>query len=353
VAHPLFLSLVLVVRDSAATLEPLLRTLTAQLGELVSDYELIVVDNASNDDSVARLRALTAQDGLPNLQVYALTKEVEQDLAAWAGMENALGDFVAAYDPRSDDASVLPAMLERAMAGLDVVFARSLLKPPTSLPYRICHGAFDALFRFFNGFDLSQDASSYRLLSRRVINYLLQHPSPSSSYRQLPATAGFARASIDYRPVDMPKPRKRRLLDSIDRGTRMLVSSTRGPMRMVTLLSLFGAIANLVYSVYVIGVLVLKSDVAPGWVTLSLQQSGMFFLISLVLMVLAEYILQMSRLSNEGPPYHVGQEMTSARLTRRERLNVEVLAPAGTPEDTPGQLPANAAARERYAGPVR
>lgn len=95
-------------------------------------------------------------------------------------------------------------------------------------------------------------------------------------------------------------------------------------MRLVTLLSLFGATANLLYSVYVLGVAFINPNVAPGWVSLSLQQSGMFFLISLVLLVLGEYILQMASLSNEGPLYHVSQEFTSARMTRREKLNIEV-----------------------------
>ncbi|MNV77434.1 hypothetical protein D3C71_1708510 [compost metagenome] len=49
----------------------------------------------------------------------------------------------------------------------------------------------------------------------------------------------------------------------------------------------------------------------------------MFFLISLVLLVLGEYILNMASLSNEGPLYHVGQELTSARMTRLEKLNIE------------------------------
>ena len=52
----------------------------------------------------------------------------------------------------------------------------------------------------------------------------------------------------------------------------------------------------------------------------------MFFLISLVLLVLGEYILNMVSLSNEGPLYHVGQEFTSARMTRREKLNIEEAA---------------------------
>ena len=74
---------------------------------------------------------------------------------------------------------------------------------------------------------------------------------------------------------------------------------------------------------YVVVIALFKHDVAPGWVSLSLQQSGMFLLISLVLLVLGEYILHMGALSNEGPLYHVAQEFTSARLTRREKLNIE------------------------------
>jgi TRAP-type mannitol/chloroaromatic compound transport system permease large subunit len=89
---------------------------------------------------------------------------------------------------------------------------------------------------------------------------------------------------------------------------------------------MFGAAANLIYSIYVIAVGLLKSDVAPGWVTLSLQQSGMFFLLSLVLLVLGEYILQVATRTNEGPAYHVAQEFTSAIMTRREKLNIEVVS---------------------------
>jgi hypothetical protein len=113
---------------------------------------------------------------------------------------------------------------------------------------------------------------------------------------------------------------------------RLLVSTTRAPMRLVTSLSLFGAVANLIYCVYIVAVGILKTDVAPGWISFSLQQSGMFFLISLVLLVLGEYILNMATLSNEGPLYHVGQEFTSARMTRLEKLNIEEVTsePVGT-----------------------
>jgi len=319
---PMFLSVVVVVRNRNAALPEVLGAASAALASLVSDHELVVVDDASDDDSVAVLKRLTGADGLPNLQVYALTKEVDVDTASWAGLENALGDFVAVVDPFADDLGFLATMLEHATGGADVVFARNLRRPPQSLGYRLAARAFDGLYRWSTGIDLRRDAPQYRILSRRVVNFILQHPQPAVAYRHLPASAGFARAALSYSAAPRES-RPKRLGESIERGVRLLVATTRAPMRLVTALSLFGAFANLVYSVYVIGVALLKDDVAPGWVTLSLQQSGMFLLLSLVLLVLGEYILQMATLSNEGPLYHVAQEFTSARLTRRERLNVE------------------------------
>lgn len=322
VFFPVFLSVVFVVRNQARDLEAILKDAAVVMADLVSDYELIVVDNASDDDSVAVLKRLAGEQGLPNLQVYALTKEVDSDTASWVGLENALGDFVAVVDPLMDDIGFLPIMLDKAASGADVVFASNRQKPTQSWAYRTCLGAFNALYKWSNGVHLAKDAPQYRLLSKRVINFMLQHPMPALTYRYLPATGGFARANLSYSAP--PKaPQTKRLSHSIDRGIRLLVSTTKAPMRLVTALSLFGAVSNLIYSIYVIAIGLLKADVAPGWVTLSLQQSGMFFLISLVLLVLGEYILQMARLSNEGPLYHVAQEFTSSVMTRRQKLNIE------------------------------
>lgn len=329
---PILLSLVITVRNQAGQIQPLLAEVGRLLGELVSDYEIVVVDNASNDDSLLRLKALSGSDGLPNLQVYALTKEIDADTAAWAGLENALGDYVAVIDPLDDDINFLPEMLDRAVSGADVVFANNEQKSSQSMAYRSAYAIFNQLYKWFNGIHLAKEAPQYRVLSKRVINFILQHPQPAMSYRHLPATGGFARANLSYSAA--PKiAQTKKLSESIDRGLRLLVSTTRAPMRLVTSLSLFGAVANLLYSVYVVAIAFFKTDVAPGWVSMSLQQSGMFFLISLVLLVLGEYILNMVSLQNEGPLYHVGQEFTSARMTRREKLNIE--------ESLPQQLKSN------------
>ena len=320
--HPIFLSIVFVVRNRSTHTEKIILEITSCISDLVSDYEIIIIDNASEDNSISLLKKLAGENGLPNLQIYALTKEVDAVTASWVGLENALGDFVAVVDPWADRIEFLPEMLDKAVRGADVVFAKNQQRSSQSLSYRVSCAVFNWIYKRLNGINLAEEAPNYRILSKKVINFILQHPQPAITYRHLPATGGFARVNLIYTAETKLKHTKR-LGDSIDRGMRLLVSTTRAPMRLVTSLSLFGAVANLIYSAYVVTVGFLKTDVAPGWISLSLQQSGMFFLISLVLLVLGEYILHMVSLSNEGPLYHVGQEFTSAIMTRREKLNIE------------------------------
>lgn len=261
--YPVFLSIVFVVRNQSAHTQKILADAASCIASLVSDYEIIIVDNASDDDSISVLKALTGENGLPNLQIYALTKEVDTDTASWVGLENALGDFVAVIDPLADDIEFLPEMLNKAVSGADVVFANNQQKATQSLAYRVSYAVFNGLYKRFNGIHLAKEAPQYRVLSKRVVNFILQHPQPAMTYRHLPATGGFARVNLNYSAA--PKlMHTKRLGESFDRGMRLLVSTTRVPMRLVTSLSLFGAAANLVYSVYVVAVGFLKTDIAPG-----------------------------------------------------------------------------------------
>src|SRR5579883_424337 len=198
VFFPFFLSIVMVVRNQATHLEKILSETRSILSPSVKDYELIIIDNASTDESITLLKKLTGEKGFPNLQVYALTKEVDADTAAWVGLENALGDFTAVIDPLIDDIHFLPTMLEKAINGADVVFATNEQRPKQSFAYQSALAIFVLLYKWFNGIHLAKVAPQYRVLSKRVINFILKHPQPTLTYRHLPASE-IGRASCRER----------------------------------------------------------------------------------------------------------------------------------------------------------
>lgn len=321
---PVLLTVVLVTQNYADRIPELIRETGAIASRLASDYEIVIVDNGSTDTTSAILRGLTSKGGEANLQVYTLAGRVDDLTARWVGVENSLGDVVVCLDSPHVDLEQLEPLTRKTVDGNDIVFTmRTFPKGRRDLPRILLYRGFGVATKLSTGLDLNSYSTSLIAISRRVVNYLLQFPDPQSKFRNLASTTGFRRTSIRI-PLRRSSGNKIRLRESLSRGVQLVTSSSENPMRLATTLSSVGAFASFLYSVYVVFIWAFKEDIAPGWVSLSIQQSGMFFLISLVLLVLSEYVLEISRKANSGPTYYIADEFTSARLTRKERLNIEV-----------------------------
>ena len=211
---PIFFSVVMVLRNRASELDSILNKADQILKNLATDYEIIVIDNGSTDDSIVRLKALTGQAGLPNLQVFVLTNAIDNDLANWVGVENALGDFVAIVNPSVDDISILPQMLEKSVIGADLVFARNRNKPRQRWLYYLAYSAFALLYRWFNGIDYVKESVQFQILSKRVVNFISQHPEPVITLRHIKSLLVFERVTLDYE-YDVENSEPRRLIDGL------------------------------------------------------------------------------------------------------------------------------------------
>ena len=331
-SHPILLTVVIPFCNFDRTGPAMLRGVVAAVTPLVDDFEIVLVDNGSSNEAFADYTALLGSDGLANIQIYRLLQEVDNDLATFVGIESSLGDYVLAFDPRSENLSQLEAALDQAAHGTEVVFLRNLATTDHGLVQKLAGPIYRWGFRKLTGIDLIKDAALGRLISKRVVSYLLMQPNPVAHYRTFPTRAGFARSTLTYRDTSLPGTR-RSLFERIRSALRLVVANSMMPIRLVSVVTLLGALLNLAYSGYVVLIGFFKSDVAPGWVTLSLQQSGMFFLISTILFVLTEYMVQSMRWNMRGTEYFIDSEGTSSVLSRRRKLNVERAQPLF--QDTP------------------
>lgn len=321
--HPILLSIVLVVDRWADRAAGIVEAVAAVVEPLVADYEIVLVDNGSDAASHPVYTALTAADGAPNVQVYRLLQRVDYEVAAWAGVENSLGDMTLVYDPFNEDLSPLAdAIADMIEHKRDIVLLANTTPESEGWLRAAVRRLYLGLFRTVGGIDLTIEAAQYRLMSRRVTGWLLNQPRPAVRYRLSPATAGF---SVGFRQYAAPRSAapSGAFVDDVRRGFRLLFANSVTPVRIASLVALSGAAVNILYSLYVVTLAVLGSRLQPGWVTLSLQQSGMFFLFSVFAFVIAEYLIQSIRDARNGTAYFVVAEHSSAALTKRARLNVE------------------------------
>ncbi|MGQ9873564.1 glycosyltransferase [Leptodesmis sp.] len=103
-----------------------LQAISALLGHEYKDYEIVLVDNGSTDNTVAVVEQL--QQELRNIQLYSLARPIPHESAFVVGLEQAIGDVVitlaAAYDPIDP----ILEMVQLAYSGVDLVYG--LLLPP-------------------------------------------------------------------------------------------------------------------------------------------------------------------------------------------------------------------------------
>jgi dolichol-phosphate mannosyltransferase len=113
------LSVVIPCHNEAENLRPLLAAIHAVLDPLGLEYEVVITDDCSTDDSWRVLQELCAGD--PRLRAQRFKFNCGESAASWAGMQTARGRCIATLDADlQNDPKDLPAMM-RALRDFDCV----------------------------------------------------------------------------------------------------------------------------------------------------------------------------------------------------------------------------------------
>jgi glycosyltransferase involved in cell wall biosynthesis len=114
------ISLVIPVYNEEDNLIPLYEKIIESLDPNGIEFEVILVDDGSKDGSLQRLRELVDRDS--RIVAVQLRRNFGQTAAMAAGIDQARGVFVVTLDADlQNDPADIPAMLERAKEGYDIV----------------------------------------------------------------------------------------------------------------------------------------------------------------------------------------------------------------------------------------
>ena len=118
-----FISVVVPVYGCDESLPELYKRLVATLSEISSDFEMILVNDASPDDSWNQIVALTTVDS--RVKGINLSRNFGQHYAITAGLDYANGHWVVVMDcDLQDQPEEILKLHAKAMEGFDIVYAR-------------------------------------------------------------------------------------------------------------------------------------------------------------------------------------------------------------------------------------
>jgi len=182
--------------------------------------------------------------------------------------------------------------------------------------YWICRSLLDV--------PIQPHSTQLRALPRQAVNAIMEIKDRHRYLRALTPYIGYETRTVEYRPISRSgRPPREGLFEAADTALAVVVGNSTRPLRMVGWIALGAAFLNLLYIGYVFAVRIFKTRVAEGWMTLSLQNAGMFLLLFLVLAVVTEYVGRILDETRERPLYYIAEEANSAVMVpSSERRNV-------------------------------
>jgi glycosyltransferase involved in cell wall biosynthesis len=178
------ISLVIPLRDEERNVVPLHEEITVVMRALGIPYELILVDDGSEDQTFQRLREIYATD--VRVRVIRFTRNFGQTAAFAAGFAQARGRFIVTSDgDLQNDPADIPKLLELAQTH-DIVCGWRKHRKDAFLTRHLPSVAANRLLGVVSGVHLHDNGCSLKVFRAEVVKPLTLSPG---MHRYLPAIA--------------------------------------------------------------------------------------------------------------------------------------------------------------------
>lgn len=212
------LSVVVPLYNEEANVRPLVRAVREALeGE---DWELLLVDDGSRDDTASVAGDVCRRDG--RLRLIRLARNYGQTAAMQAGFDGARGEVVVSMDgDLQNDPSDIPRLLGEMEEGYDLVTGYRVDRKDRLLTRKIPSWMGNWLIARITGVSIRDNGCSLKAYRRSLLDQLHLY---SELHRYIPAVAaGTAAAKITEVPVSHHPRRRGESKYGLSRTWRVLV----------------------------------------------------------------------------------------------------------------------------------
>jgi len=204
--------------------------------KLPIQYEIIIVDDGSTDNTWSRLN--TILDTYPNLKLIRFTKNFGKEAAILAGLKVARGNAAIVMDGDNQHPPNLITDIVTLWRNSDykVIHAQKIKRQKESMIHRMFVRIFYRIMYFFSGYDLN-DSSDYKLIDRVVIDLYIELPEKLRFFRGLILWFGFKSGIVYYKPVERDEGKSKwTSLSLLKFGITAICAFSSLPLQLITIM---------------------------------------------------------------------------------------------------------------------
>ena len=272
------------------------------------DFELIFSDDStdSTPNEIARLHVAD-----PRVKLIRLSRRFSQAIAISAGLRRAAGEAAILMDADlQDPPEEIPRMLALWREGNHVVYAERASASSYAL-YKTLAAFFYRLLKRVSSIDIPLDAGEFRLLDRKVVNFMRNLTERSRFMRGLTVWPGLRQAKIQIERAARLSGQtnynfRRSFLVAVDG----LVSFSVVPLRLIALFGTLVAILSLLFGFgFLVARLLVPDIFGRGWPSLFVSIYFMGGVQLMFLGIIGEYIGRIFIEVQNRPLYWVDFEL--------------------------------------------
>lgn len=296
------LSIVIPVYYNEDSLHMLYEDLKKKVLDQIGEYEIVMVDDGSQDQSWAVMKELQNRD--KNIRLLKLSRNFGSHAAMLAGLVNSTGDcaVIKAADLQ-EPSEIIIDMYESWKQGNNVVLAVRAGREE-SLVQRAFARLYYAIVRKMALSNMPRTGFDIFLIDRKVIKVLEAMDEKNSAITLQILWSGFQTDTINYvrKKREMGKSRwtlKKKIKLVID----SIVSFSFVPIRFMTLTGTLFFLISIIWGIYVLVQKLLGNIDTPGYTTLTILLLFSAGLIMFTLGILGEYIWRTLDASRNRPAF--------------------------------------------------
>ena len=197
---------------------------------ITDDYEIILVNDASPDNSWEEIvKQCTAN---PKVKGINLSRNFGQHYAISAGLSYASEEWVVVMDcDLQDRPEEIPNLYRKAQEGFDIVYARRAVRRD-SVVKKSTSALFYRVFRHLSGIQSDKAVANFGIYHKRVIEEFNKMPEQSRFFPSQIKYLGFKDASIDVEHNERSEGKSSySLMKRFKLGFNVIVSNSNKPLR--------------------------------------------------------------------------------------------------------------------------
>jgi len=252
-AQPTF-SLIVPIWNEAEVIPELYRRVVDVMEQAGAPWELILINDGSQDRSLPILLELHEQD--PRVKVIDFSRNYGHQIAITAGYDFADGDAVIVMDADlQDPPSVILEMIDRWREGYEVAYAvRTSRSGETKFKLWTASIFYRLLAAITTDVEIPLDAGDFRLMDRRAVLAMRELREQHRFMRGLSSWVGFKQIAVEYERAERFAGETKYPLTKMIRLAGIAITSfSYLPLRMATYLGFFLAILSLLGILLTIG----------------------------------------------------------------------------------------------------